>query len=107
MEPLPGEKGRKNTSYGFFENDVLVVRCTMKEYSDDSYYLMNVAVLESHRGRGLCHKFLNCVLNNYKNKTIYLSVLIDNIPANKCYSKLGFVEIDRGRKTITMCKNCQ
>jgi RimJ/RimL family protein N-acetyltransferase len=107
VDPLSGEKGRKNKSYGFFENNTLIARCTMKDYGDDSFYLMNVAVFESHRGKGLCYKFLKCVLDKYKDKTIYLSVLIHNIPANKCYNKLGFVEIDRGIKTIFMCKNCE
>jgi len=65
---------------------------------------MNVVIEETYRGKGFCGKFLKCVLKRYPGKSVFLSVLIDNIPAVKCYEGLGFVEVERGRSTLWMRK---
>jgi len=94
--------------YGYFEDDKQIGKCGMKLYSrgenKGSYLLMNVEIKETHRGKGLCGKFLKCVLKKYPGKVVFLDVLIKNIPAIKCYEGLGFVEIDRGRSTLWMRK---
>ena len=94
--------------YGFFDGKKQIGKCAVKEYTRGenagSYYLQNVSIDEKYRGQGLCSKFLKCVLKRYSGKTVYLDVLIDNIPAVKCYTSLGFVEVERGRKTIWMRK---
>lgn len=94
--------------FGFFDNGKQIGKCAMKEYSRGenagSYLLHNVSIDEAYRGQGLCTKFLKCVLKRYAGKTVFLSVLIDNIPAVKCYTEMGFIEIDRGRKTLYMRK---
>jgi RimJ/RimL family protein N-acetyltransferase len=95
--------------YGYFDEDTQIGKCSIKEYSrgdlKGSYHLCNVSIDEAYRGKGLCTTFLRCVLKHYANKTVFLSVLIDNIPALKCYEKLGFKEIDKGRKTLYMRKS--
>ena len=104
-EPEPNESVLIK-HYGYFENGNQIGKCAMKLYSKGkykgSYLLMHVEIYESHRGKGLCTKFLRCVLNKYPKKVVYLDVLINNIPAIKCYEKLGFVEIERGRSTLWM-----
>jgi ribosomal protein S18 acetylase RimI-like enzyme len=95
--------------YGYFEDNKQIAKCAMKLYSRGdnagSYLLMNVEIKPSHRGKGLCGKFLRCVLKRYSGKTILLEVLINNIPAVKCYEGMGFVETKRGTTTLTMRKN--
>jgi predicted GNAT family acetyltransferase len=94
--------------YGYFEDGKQIAKCAMKLYSRGdnagTYLLMGVEVKASHRGKGLCGKFLKCVLKRYSGKVIFLDVLIDNTPAVKCYESLGFVEIERGRSTLWMRK---
>lgn len=50
------------------------------------------------------HKVFNLCPKKYTG-TIFLSVLMTNEPAIKCYTKLGFEEIDRGKSTLYMRKN--
>jgi len=71
----------------------------------EAYTLKNVSISPEYRGKGLCTQFLECVLKKYSGKTVFLNVLISNEPAVKCYSKLGFKEVERGRSTIWMRKN--
>jgi len=107
IESEPGESNLIKR-YGYFEDDKQIGKCAMKLYSrgenKGSYLLMGVEIKASHRGKGLCGKFLKCVLKRYSGKTVFLDVLIDNIPAIKCYEGLGFVEIERGRSTLWMRK---
>jgi len=95
--------------YGYFEDGKQIAKCAMKLYTrgdnKGAYLLMGVEIKASHRGKGLCTKFLRCVLNRYSKKVVYLDVLIDNIPAVKCYENLGFIETERGRSTLWMRKN--
>jgi len=98
------DKSKTIKRYGFFDEDTQIGKCAVKEYTNGSYYLHNVSIDEKYRGKGLCTQFLKCVLKHYSNKTVFLSVLIDNIPAIKCYEHLGFKEIDKGRKTLYMRK---
>jgi ribosomal protein S18 acetylase RimI-like enzyme len=103
----PGES-KLITWFGYFDDTKQVGECGMKLVSKGqnkgSYYLIHVKIDETHRGKGLCNSFLRCVLKRYPDKKVYLSVLMDNTPAIKCYQKLGFVEIDRGNSTLWMEK---
>jgi len=90
-------------NYGYFDEDLQIARCSLKK-NEEGYILKNVFINEEYRGRGLCTKFLECVLKNYS-EPIFLSVLQNNEPALRCYTKLGFKEIDKGRSTLYMRKN--
>lgn len=70
-----------------------------------TYTLQKVSIIPEYRGKGLCTKFLGCVMKKYSDKTVFLDVLIDNEPAVRCYTNLGFKEVDRGRSSMWMRKN--
>jgi ribosomal protein S18 acetylase RimI-like enzyme len=95
--------------YGYFDNDKQIARCSIREKIrgdfKGTYSLENVFIEPEYRGKGLCTKFLECVLKKYSDKTIFLDVLQNNEPAIKCYTHLGFKEIDKGRSTLYMRKN--
>ena len=93
--------------YGYFDGETKIARCLVKEKTHGvkgSYSLEGVFIEPEYRGRGLCTKFLECIMKKYK-ETIFLNVLQTNEPAIKCYTKLGFKEIDKGRSTLYMRKN--
>jgi ribosomal protein S18 acetylase RimI-like enzyme len=87
--------------YGYFDGDTQIAKCSVKE--KDGYTLKNVFIEPEYRGRGLCTKFLSCVLKKYTG-TIFLTVLKTNEPALKCYEHLGFKVIDEGKSTFYMQK---
>ena len=92
--------------YGYFDGETKIARCLVKEKTHGvkgSYSLEGVFIEPEYRGRGLCTKFLECVLKKYSG-TIFLSVLKNNEPALKCYEHLGFKVIDEGRSTFYMQK---
>jgi len=93
-------------NYGYFDGDLKIAHATLRK-KKDGYALQNVSIIPEYRGRGLCTKFLECILKKkkYSGKTIFLDVLINNEPAIKCYTNLGFKEIDKGRSTLYMRKN--
>ena len=109
VEQKDGEKSKTITSYGYFDGDKKIAHCSMrlKTRGDDmgTYTLQNVSIIPEYRGKGLCTKFLTCVMKKYSDKTVFLDVLIDNEPAVRCYTKLGFKEVDRGRSSMWMRKN--
>jgi ribosomal protein S18 acetylase RimI-like enzyme len=98
---LVKKDGNKDV-YGYFHEEQQIGECVMR-LKKDGYMLQSVSINEEYRGRGLCTKFLTCVLKKYTG-TIFLSVLMTNEPAIKCYTKLGFEEIDRGKSTLYMRK---
>lgn len=95
-------------SYGYFNGTLKIGHCSMrlKKVGENAgtYTLQNVSIIPEYRGKGLCTKFLKCVLSKYSKKTIFLEVKIDNISAIKCYTKLGFKEISKGTTYMIMCK---
>ena len=91
------------TQYGYFDKENKIAHATLRK-KRDGYSLQNVSIIPEYRGRGLCTKFLECILKKYE-EPIFLSVLITNEPAIKCYTKLGFKEIDKGNSTLYMRKN--
>ena len=95
-------KEGQTTDYGYFNGEIKIARCSLKE-KDGSYTLKNVFIEPEYRGRGLCTKFLECVLKKYTG-TIFLTVLKNNDPALKCYEHLGFKVIDEGNSTFYMKK---
>jgi len=88
--------------YGYFDGDIQIARCSIS-IKEKSYTLKNVFIEPEYRGKGLCTKFLTCVLKKY-NETIFLTVLKNNEPALKCYTNLGFKIIDEGKTTFYMQK---
>jgi ribosomal protein S18 acetylase RimI-like enzyme len=95
--------------YGYFDDLKQIAKCEMREKIrgelKGTFTLSSVSIIPEYRGKGLCKKFLECVLKDYSDKTIFLAVLIDNEPALKCYTSLGFQEVDKGRSTLYMRKN--
>jgi len=109
VEQKDGEKSKTITSYGYFDGDKKIAHCSMrlKTRGDDmgTYTLQNVSIIPEYRGKGLCTKFLTCVMKKYSDKTVFLDVLINNEPAVRCYTKLGFKEVERGRSSMWMRRN--
>ena len=103
------EQDKTITSYGYFDEDKKIAHCSMKlkTRGDNvgTYTLQKVSIIPEYRGKGLCTKFLGCVMKKYSDKTVFLDVLIDNEPAVRCYTNLGFKEVDRGRSSMWMRKN--
>lgn len=92
-------------NYGYFDGDLKIAHAALRK-KKDGYALQNVFINEEYRGRGLCTKFLECILKKKKySEPIFLSVLQKNEPAIKCYTNLGFKEIDKGKSTLYMRKN--
>lgn len=59
-------------------------------------HINNVAVDESHRGKGIGEKLLSYGMNFYPEKEIIgitLEVRVDNYPAIALYEKMGFVTV--------------
>ncbi len=59
-------------------------------------HINNVAVDESHRGKGIGEKLLSYGINFYPEKEIIgitLEVRVDNYPAIALYEKMGFVTV--------------
>jgi len=102
---IPRTKSESSTitSYGYFDGDNKIAHASLRK-KRDGYALEKVFINEEYRGRGLCTKFLECILKKYS-EPIFLAVLIKNEPAIKCYTKLGFKEIDKGKSTLYMRKN--
>ena len=60
--------------------------------------IMNVAVSEEFRGKGIGEKLVVSLIDGLKEKAVYrltLEVRVSNTPAIKLYEKLGFVQIGR------------
>ena len=99
VSPNSGEVSTLVTPYGYFNGKLKIGHCSMrlKKVGENAgtYTLQNVSIIPEYRGKGLCTRFLKCVLSKYSKKTIFLNVDITNISAIKCYTKLGFKEISR------------
>jgi ribosomal protein S18 acetylase RimI-like enzyme len=95
------KKEGDTTDYGYFDGSKQIARCSIKE--KNGHTLKNVFIEPEYRGRGLCTKFLECVLKKYSG-SIFLTVLKNNEPALKCYEHLGFKIIDEGKSTFYMEK---
>lgn len=57
--------------------------------------IIDVAVLESHRRRGIAQNLISCLVefcNKEKISEINLEVRVSNTPAIKLYEKMGFVQ---------------
>jgi ribosomal protein S18 acetylase RimI-like enzyme len=78
-------------SYIIDEGKVIAIcRGVYKPYKN-SVYISMVHVSESYRGKGLCNQVVNNLIKSYNGINYFnLSVLKNNIPAVKCYLKLGF-----------------
>jgi len=69
---------------------IAICRGEYKPYKN-SVYISMVHVAESYRGKGLCVQVVDNLIKSYKGINYFnLDVLADNIPAIKCYKKLGF-----------------
>jgi len=69
---------------------IAICRGEYKPYKN-SVYISMVHVAESYRGKGLCVQVVDNLIKSYKGINYFnLSVLADNIPAIKCYKRLGF-----------------
>ena len=69
---------------------IAICRGVYKPYKN-SVYISMVHVSESYRGKGLCNQVLGNLIKSYKGINYFdLEVEKNNVPAVKCYSKLGF-----------------
>lgn len=93
------------------DKTVVAMACAEKNING-SVYVSSVHVSEKYRGKKLCYVVMKSVIDNYPSKTRFvLGVVHDNIPAVKCYTKLGFVvtSSNKGRlhtiDTMELTKN--
>jgi RimJ/RimL family protein N-acetyltransferase len=69
---------------------IAICRGVYKPYKN-SVYISMVHVSESYRGKGLCNQVMNNLIKSYNGINYFnLDVLKNNVPAIKCYSRLGF-----------------
>jgi ribosomal protein S18 acetylase RimI-like enzyme len=69
---------------------IAICRGVYKPYKN-SVYISMVHVSESYRGKGLCMQVVDNLIKSYKGINYFnLDVLANNIPAVKCYLRLGF-----------------
>ena len=108
VSPTSGEQSSLITPYGYFNGMLKIGHCSLRlkkvGTNAGTYTLQNVSIIPEYRGKGLCTRFLKCVLSKYSKKTIFLEVNINNTSAIKCYTKLGFKEISKGTTNMIMCK---
>jgi predicted GNAT family acetyltransferase len=76
--PRKEKEALSATSYGYFDGEVEIGHASLRKKRDGSYSLENVSIIPDYRGRGLCTKFLRCVMKKYSDKIIFLNVLINN-----------------------------
>jgi ribosomal protein S18 acetylase RimI-like enzyme len=81
------------------------------EYNEDgeeifeSGHLQTLSLSKEYRGMGISKLVFRILLNEAEKtgyESVFLSVLIDNIPAIKLYESLGFDVIDKNDKYYTM-----
>lgn len=53
-------------------------------------YISNVFVKETYRGKGLCKKLIESLVNSYDKGGFLLDVNKNNVAAIKCYTSAGF-----------------
>lgn len=91
-------------------DDEVIAHAALKQFPnrENHIFLCFVYLLEDYRGKGYSKKLLNEVetflKKEFQSSEYYLNVLIDNVPAFKCYEKFGFKEIGRNDKSIRMKK---
>lgn len=69
---------------------IAICRGVYKPYKN-SVYISMVHVSESYRGKGLCNQVVDNLIKSYNGINYFnLDVLKNNVPAIKCYLRLGF-----------------
>jgi ribosomal protein S18 acetylase RimI-like enzyme len=88
---LNGES-KKAKPYTMYINNKKIGRAvitkTTRGQFKDYYLLSNVIIYKEFRGKKLCSTMISKICSMYKK--VYLKVKKDNIPAVKCYKKVGF-----------------
>ena len=69
------------------------------------HLIFNVCVSENHRGQKICNKMLKKLFDLNPNVPFALNVLVNNVPAQKCYEKLGFMYLKQNDTYIYMVGN--
>ena len=96
---LDDELVKLNKNFGLMVNGKLISFAGIHAYSEQ-YQVAAVAHITTHpdyRRRGYCEKVTSSLLKDLRDKIQYigLNVRVNNIPAIRCYKKLGFKEFDR------------
>ena len=71
------------------------------------YFIDSMVISEKYRGKGLCSKILQNLIAKIKTKewnNFVLAVKEDNIPAIKCYNRVGFETLDKENGVMVMYK---
>jgi RimJ/RimL family protein N-acetyltransferase len=79
--------------FTIYNNKEIIFMTRLYYYKEKQYgYLNLVYTNENYRGQGICKNSINFIINKTKKniKKYELQVLIDNIPAIKCYEYNGF-----------------
>lgn len=75
--------------YDFFIDDFNLTVTNLKK----GFYISDVYTSVKYRKRGYANKLLENLLKYFKNKDIYLEVLINNFNAISLYEKLNFIKV--------------
>ncbi|WBW95565.1 GNAT family N-acetyltransferase [Oceanirhabdus sp. W0125-5] len=91
---LDDELVKLNENFGIYDDGKLISFAGIHAYSEE-FEVAAVAHVTTHpdyRKRGYGEKVVKALTNSLKNKIkfIGLNVKVDNLPAIKCYKKLGF-----------------
>ncbi len=96
---LDDELIKLDENFGMYEDGRLISFAGIHAYSEQ-YQVAAVAHITTkpeYRGRGYAEKVTAALANSLKEKIRYigLNVKVDNVPAIKCYKRLGFTEAGR------------
>jgi ribosomal protein S18 acetylase RimI-like enzyme len=70
---------------------VVAIACAERNINK-SVYISSVHVNENYRGKKLCYEVMKRLIDIYPVGTRFvLGVVHDNVPAVKCYTKMGFI----------------
>jgi ribosomal protein S18 acetylase RimI-like enzyme len=75
-------------------DNIEVGSCNLEIEKNKSAFITDVIIYEKYRGKGYCEQLIKKTISRAKEEniiTIKLHVKSDNIAAQKCYSKCGFI----------------
>lgn len=90
-------------------DNITIAHAALKSWPDkNQVFLCFVFLAEDFRGKGYSERLLieveNFLKENFDASEYYLNVLLNNIPAIKCYEKFGFKEFSRKDDKLQMQK---
>lgn len=88
--------------FTIYNDDEIIFMARLYYYKEKQYgYLNMIYTNENYRGQGICKNSIKFIINKTKKdiKKYELEVVVDNIPAIKCYEYNGFKIIKKIKYT--------